>query len=93
MKKALISPQDSVGYVSGWTANPDPASPQKYLPVLTPIENSARVAEVVANGSEFPVTPPLFWTDCADDVVADRWYYDIQTIEIIEIPAPAPYPS
>jgi len=93
MKKSLISPQESVQYVSSWTANPDPTSSQKYLPVFSTIENSARVAEVVANGAEFPITPPLFWTDCADDVVADQWYYNMETMAIIQIPSPPPYPT
>jgi hypothetical protein len=33
-----------------------------------------RVAEVSA--AEFPVAPPLFWMPCANDVVADQYYYD-----------------
>lgn len=32
-----------------------------------------RVAEVSSN--PFPVAPPLFWVECADDVVADQFYY------------------
>jgi hypothetical protein len=32
-----------------------------------------RVAQVGNN--EFPIAPPLFWTDCPDDCVADLWYY------------------
>ena len=44
-----------------------------------------RVAEV-ANTS-FEVAPPLFWVACADDVVADQWYYDTATSQTIQIPA------
>lgn len=33
-----------------------------------------RVAEV-ANQS-FEVAEPLFWVSCADDVIADQYYYD-----------------
>lgn len=33
-----------------------------------------RVADVHATG--FEVSEPLFWVDCADDVVADQFYYD-----------------
>lgn len=33
-----------------------------------------RVAEVSA--AEFPVAQPLFWMPCANDVVADQYYYD-----------------
>ncbi len=32
-----------------------------------------RIAQV--NDVEFPVAPPLFWTDCPDDCAADLWYY------------------
>jgi hypothetical protein len=24
----------------------------------------------------FPMAEPMYWLDCADDVVADVWYYD-----------------
>jgi hypothetical protein len=33
-----------------------------------------RVADVHETG--FEVANPLFWIDCADDVLADRFYYD-----------------
>lgn len=32
-----------------------------------------RIAQV--EGVVFPVAPPLFWTDCPSDCVADLWYY------------------
>lgn len=32
-----------------------------------------RIAQVEEVG--FPVAPPLFWTDCPSDCVADLWYY------------------
>jgi hypothetical protein len=32
-----------------------------------------RVAQV--EEIEFLVAPPLFWTNCPDDCVADLWYY------------------
>ena len=44
-----------------------------------------RIAEVVT--TSFQVAPPLFWVACADDVVADAWYYDAATSQIIQIPA------
>lgn len=43
-----------------------------------------RVAEVT--DSPFAVAPPLFWTACADNVVADQWYYDPDTYQIVQIP-------
>ena len=47
-----------------------------------------RVAEVEQDA--FPVAPPLFWTPCADDVVADRFYWTDG--EILPVPAPPPPP-
>jgi hypothetical protein len=46
-----------------------------------------RVAE--ATTTPFEVAPPLFWIACADDVVADQWYYNETTYQIVAIP-PAP---
>lgn len=93
MKDALIDPTTIVNAITGWTLNPDPKGVPRYLPVYTPIENSARVAEVVDLGSEFPVAPPLFWAQCADNVVADQWYYNTATQQFIVVPEPAPYPT
>jgi hypothetical protein len=45
-----------------------------------------RVAEVTTQ--PFEVAPPLFWTACADNVVADQWYYDTTTYAIDPIPTP-----
>ena len=54
--------------------------------LITPNEacnNGYRVAQVEA--ASFPVAEPLFWRECADDVVADQWHYDPtdQTIKLI----------
>jgi hypothetical protein len=43
-----------------------------------------RVAEV--RDTPFEVNPILFWVECADDVVADEFYYDEATQEIIAVP-------
>lgn len=91
MKNALIDPTVSVSQLTAWQPNPDTSSPYKYLPVYTPIANSARVAETAA--SEFPVAEPLFWVQCADDVAADQWYFDMVTQMCSAVPAPAPYPD
>jgi hypothetical protein len=51
-----------------------------------------RVAEVA--DSTFEIAPPLFWVACADDVVADQFYYDTETQTIIAVPVkPAPPPD
>lgn len=47
-----------------------------------------RVAETAA--APFEVAPPMFWVECADNVVADAWYYNSATSQIVQIPeAPA----
>lgn len=49
-----------------------------------------RIAEVTTK--PFDIAPPLFWVSCADDVVADQWYYDKnaqQCVQIIYPPKPA----
>ena len=93
MKLALIDPTTQVNVLTGWEPNPDPKIPGKYVPLYEVIPNSARVAQVVDVGGSFPIAPPFFWVECNDDVVADQWYYDTQTEQIIVIPEPAPYPA
>jgi hypothetical protein len=55
-----------------------------------PRENGYRVAEVVEQ--PFEVNPVLFWVECADDVVADVYYYDPATQQIVLVPVPEPEP-
>lgn len=76
MKNALIDPTTQVQYVSGWT--------DTNQPIFDTLPNSARVAEV--SDTPFEVAPPLFWASCADDVVADQWYYDTATQQILVVP-------
>jgi len=46
-----------------------------------PVLAGYRVAEV--SDTTFEVAPPLFWVECADDVVADQFYYDTETQTIV----------
>jgi hypothetical protein len=86
MKNALIAPmQAPVEYISGWTTDTPPK------PIYTSIENSCRVAEV--EPQPFDVSPPLFWTPCADDVKADQFYYNTADEQIYPIPEAPPYPG
>jgi hypothetical protein len=90
MKKALISPNESpIQYISGWTET----IPKQ--PIYSVYANSCRVAEVC--DAEFEIAPPLFWVDCADDVVSDdvvsdEFYYDTIANEILPI-VNAPMPT
>ncbi len=86
MKNALISPQQDVSYISSWELVGG-----AYYPIYTTIIGSDRVAEVV--DAQFPVASPLFWVDCADNVVADQFYYESQTQQILPVPPNAPEPE
>ena len=85
MKKALISPNESpIKHIASWT--PDPIKP-----IYEDYSNSCRVAEVVDQA--FEVAEPLFWVDCSDNVIADRFYFDTAVKEIKPVEdAPMPEP-
>jgi hypothetical protein len=53
-----------------------------------PRETGYRVAQVVNEGQTFEVGSPLFWTSCADDVIADEFWYDPSDDTIKPIPVP-----
>ena len=82
MKKALCDTTNSVQHIVSWVGS---------SPVYETYPNSARVCEVA--DAEFPVYQTLIWVDCADDIVADQYYYDkeAQTINPVEN-APEPEP-
>lgn len=50
-------------------------------------ETGYRVAQVVNNGDEFEVASPLFWTSCADNIVADQFWYDPASSSIKILPS------
>ena len=59
-----------------------------------PRETGYRVAQVEPDGQTFEVGAPLFWTPCADDVVADQFWYDpsdqlIKANPVVVVEAPA----
>ena len=82
MKKALCDTTTSVQYIASW---------QDGNAIYETYSNSARVCEVT--NTTFEVNPMLIWVDCADDVVADQYYYDtaLKTINPVEN-APQPEP-
>jgi hypothetical protein len=49
-----------------------------------------RVAQVEDAQNIFDVASPLHWIDCADDVVADQYYFDTTANAILEKPVPPP---
>lgn len=53
---------------------------------IEPVLTGYRVAEV--RQQEFQVAEPLFWVACANNVVADQFWYDPtdQTIKLIPEP-------
>lgn len=57
---------------------------------IEPRETGYRVAQVEANENVFPVADGMFWVDCADDVVADQFWFDPSDETIKRIPEPQP---
>jgi len=61
--------------------------------LISPVESretGCRVAEVEPDDKVFEVAQPLFWVDCADDVVADQFWYDPETKTIKPVSEPEP---
>ena len=79
--KTLIDPQSSVKHIVSWNDK---------TPTYETYPDSARVCEVMAN--QFAVAQPLFWVDCANDVIADEFYFDTSN-ETIKPIVNAPYPA
>lgn len=50
-----------------------------------------RIAQV--SDTPFPVAPPLFWTDCPDDCIADLWYYSNGQCLPKSVSPPEPQPE
>jgi hypothetical protein len=51
-----------------------------------PVTNGYRVAEVQPTKLWNPAEP-TYWLECADNVVADAWYFDTTTQAITQVPA------
>ena len=69
-------------------------SKQALISPNEPRESGYRVAQVEPDGQTFEVGKPLFWTPCADNVVADQFWYDpsdqlIKAFPIVVTDAPA----
>jgi len=61
---------------------------QALISTLEPRETGYRVAEIVNQGQTFPVAETLFWIACADNVVADQFWYDPSDQQIKPNPQP-----
>lgn len=79
--KALISPNETVSYISEWIFVDG-----SYIPVKNVI--GTRIAGVTV--TEFDVANPLFWIDCDEDTTSSNHYYDEKEKKIKVIPAPPP---
>ena len=81
MKKALCDTTNSVQHIISWEGN---------NAIYETYPNSARVCEVT--DTPFEVYPTLIWVDCADDVLADQYWYnkETKTINVIENESPPP---
>ena len=53
-----------------------------------PVKNGYRIAQV--ESEIFPIGEPTYWLECADDVVADLWYFDTGTQKPTLVPIPTP---
>jgi hypothetical protein len=60
---------------------------------IEPVQSGYRVAQVEQDANVFPVAEGLFWVSCADDVVADQFWYDPADELIKPIPVPTPAPT
>jgi hypothetical protein len=61
---------------------------QALISTIEPRETGYRVAQVEPDVNIFAVAEAMFWAPCADDVVADQFWYDPtdQTIKAIPVP-------
>jgi hypothetical protein len=55
------------------------------------VKDGVRILELSTN--PFDVAPPLFWKECTTDLYRGEWYYDMNTEQFVEIPAPPPAPT
>jgi hypothetical protein len=93
--KALISPNESVSYISSWVwekvKTPSGQEVYAWVAKSSVLEGAQRVAEVEEN--IFEVAEPLFWVDCPDACVADQWYCKDNLCSVIpNVPAPTEPP-
>jgi hypothetical protein len=57
------------------------------------VESGYRVAQVATDDMTFVVADGLFWVDCADNIVADQFYFDPVIQQIVPVPEPPKKPQ
>jgi len=68
------------------------------ISTVEPRESGYRVAQVEDAANIFETSPELIWVDCADNVVADQFWYDpsdelIKANPVVVEAAPAEIPA
>lgn len=53
---------------------------------IEPRETGFRIAQVEKEEDTFDVAEGLYWVPCADNIVADQYFYDLVTNSILPIP-------
>lgn len=68
---------------------------QALISTIEPVQTGYRVAQVEPDANVFAVAESMFWAPCADDVVADKFWYDPadNTIKLIPEPIVSAQPS
>lgn len=57
------------------------------ISTIEPCQAGYRVAQVISDDAIFPVAEPdLFWASCANEVIADQFWYDPSDQTIKPIP-------
>jgi hypothetical protein len=58
------------------------------ISTIEPSQTGYRIAQVEPDDAIFPVAEPeLYWVDCADDVVADQFWFDPSDSTIKPVPS------
>jgi hypothetical protein len=52
---------------------------------IEPVKTGFRIAQVEQDENIFSVAVDLFWIDCPDNTVADQYFYEPSTQEIIPV--------
>jgi hypothetical protein len=60
------------------------------ISTVEPRESGYRVAQVVETSGIFEVAPALYWVDCNDNIIADKFWYNESNGSFIAIPEATP---